>query len=223
MYINQILAILCDLWIIYRCKIKMSRTNIYAYILGIMIINFYSYSIGTFICVYGHFFIDIIINFLKDVEIHKFYNKFTKYICVASSICIFQHHFLSQLIMIFYYNDNLYGNLLMMAIYILSRLSMFNMIHIIAICMIFYIISLFLCESETVLFFKLDEIYIKKPNIVVRMNVVKEYNTVLCHQPLADAHPLEDNDQVSKVRKETIRQQTINNECDYIILDNYMT
>ena len=214
-YVNQIVAILSDILIIYRGKIEVSKINIAAYILGILIVNIYSYSVGTFICVYGHLFINIIINFLKDVEISKFYNKTTKYICAATSICVLRHAFLSQVLMAFYYNrnynnnniNNIYGNILMLTIYLLSMFSNFYFVHIILTCLVYYIVSLFLCESHTILFFKLDEIYIKKPDIVVKMNLIKEPNTFLEHNN----------------NNNNNNNQKNNSECDYIILDNYMT
>jgi len=178
-YVNLYFAILSDCVVIHRAKINISKYNILAYIIGIIIIYFYSYGVGTFICVFGHLFIEIFLNFIKDVNTNKIYNKMCKYIFMSYSICCLRQYFLPQLLMISYYNNDKYGNLIMAFIYLLSTLSTFNIFHITCICLICYVSSIILCETENKLLFELDEVYIKKPNSTIKMNIIQDTNTVL--------------------------------------------
>ena len=229
LYISQLFSIICDLLIFYKHTIEPNKKticyrdllyNLIAYILGIFVIYNYSFNIGSLICVYGHNFINVLINIAKDIELYKIYNKLTLYIITSSLVSILEHNYLHQLILYYYYDRYFDGNFIMLVIYILSSISNFNLYHVLSLCLFFYVLSITLYQNNKQLLFQLNENYIK----LCQSNDISSYysNKLSINNKLLLTHIPNSiiNDQLIPIKQHNIiKDHNINNnDFNYIYI-----
>ena len=248
-YVNPLIAIICDLIIIYKTHYKLTIYHIIAYLIGLYILIFSSLDVGTFICIYGSIFLKIIFNFIKDINVYRLYNYITKYIIASYIICIVSKllfcnnlpiykFVMSQMTVYFLLKERSVSHIIMSLIYLLSTIQLFNIYHLTIISVLFYIGTIFVCEPEYKLYFNLNEKYIKRP--ILAINPATQwtlFDYVEDRSELIETIITDDTFFLDKTIKEDYDwNQAINNMNiqtekkyddklildEYVILDNYM-
>jgi len=177
-YINPVLAIIVDLFFVYNDK-KITLFKIIGYIMGYYICLLNYLDVGTFVFIYSSNIIKILFNFVKDINIYKLYNYTTKYILLSYIISIIlivlinyniiiPTYGIYQLYLIKYIDCIIFkNNILFYLLFFLLYLTNLNIFHLSSVCILLYVISLFICETEYKLYCTVNENYIDIPKIDV--------------------------------------------------------